>query len=164
MLEIKKKERKYAMTAKEYLSQISRLDRMIKNKLTELARLKELSYGLSAIPNEERVQTTPNHDKIGTAVAKIIDMEKEIDIIVDTFIDLKKEVYQKIHMLKSPRHKYILIQKYIKYKSIYDIAEELKMTDRGCKKAHKRALEELEKINRNTIYCIMLDRTLLDIV
>lgn len=152
------------MTTKEYLSQISRLDRMIKNKLTELSQLKEMTHGLSAIPNEERVQSTPNFDKIGTAVAKIIDMEKEIDILVDAFVDLKKEVYQKISMLKSSRHKYILIQKYVKYKSIYTIAEELKMTDRGCKKAHKRALEELDKINENTIYCIALDRTLLDIV
>lgn len=152
------------MTTKEYLSQISRLDRMIKNKLTELSQLKEMTCGLSAIPNEERVQKTPNHDKIGTAVAKIIDMEKEIDILVDDFVDLKKEVYQKISMLKNSKHKYILIQKYIKYKSIYTIAEELKMTDRGCKKAHKRALEELEKINKSTIYCMVLDRTLLDIV
>lgn len=152
------------MTTKEYLSQISRLDRMIKNKLTELSQLKEITYGLSAMPNEERVQTTPNFDKIGTVVAKIIDMEKEIDILVDVFVDLKKEVYQKISMLKSSRHKYILIQKYIKHKSIYAIAEELKMTDRGCKKAHKRALEEFDKINENTIYCIVLDRTLLDIV
>ena len=42
------------MTTKEYLSQISRLDRMIKNKLTELSQLKEMTCGLSAIPNEER--------------------------------------------------------------------------------------------------------------
>ncbi len=152
------------MTTKEYLSQISRLDRMIKNKLTELSQLKEMSYGLSAIPNEEKVQTTPNHDKIGTAVAKIADMEIEIDVLVDRYVDLKKEVYIKMNLLKSEKHKEILYKKYIECKSIYTIAKELGMTDRGCKKAHKRALEEMGKIKKSTIYCIDIDSSLQYIV
>ena len=39
------------MDTKQYLSQISRLDKMIKNKMQELAEYKELAYGLSAINN-----------------------------------------------------------------------------------------------------------------
>ena len=58
-----------------------------------------------------------------------------------------------IRMIKSERHREILFKKYLEQKSLYEIAEELGMTDRGCKKAHKRALEEFEKINC-TKYCM----------
>ena len=53
------------MTTKDYLNQISRLNRMINNKLIELAQLKELACSISSITNEERVMTTPNFDRIG---------------------------------------------------------------------------------------------------
>ena len=152
------------MKTQDYLKRIERLDRMIQNKLSEINQLKHIATSITIAPKEVNVQASSDKDRMGSAVAKIIDLERETDFLVDRFVDLKKEVYQKISMLKSSKHKYILIQKYIKYKSIYSIAEELEMTDRGCKKAHKRALEELEKINKNTICCIIVDRTPLDIV
>ena len=55
------------MDTKQYLNQISRLDRMINNKLSEISQLRELAMSVSAVKSEERVQTTPNFDKIGTA-------------------------------------------------------------------------------------------------
>lgn len=60
------------MTTKEYLGQISRLNRMINNKLTEIAQLKDMAVSISATQSGERVQTTPNFDKIGTKYAKLM--------------------------------------------------------------------------------------------
>ena len=70
------------MQTKEYLNQISRMNRMINNKLTEISQLREMACSISAIKNEERVQSTPNFDKIGTVVSKIVDMEKEVDRLI----------------------------------------------------------------------------------
>lgn len=139
------------MDTKTYLQQISRLDRMVKNKLSELAELKELSCGISAVTNEERVQTSGDKDRLGNVVAKIVDMENEIDELVDQFVDLKKDILQMLSMLENQKHKQILFKKYFEYKSIYTIADELEMSDRGCKKAHKRALEEFEKNKKHNI-------------
>ena len=94
------------MTTKEYLSQISRLDRMIKNKLTELSQLKEMTHGLSAIPNEERVQSTPNFDKIGTAYCKIESMEENIDRLIDEYADKKMKSF---HGLTEWKMRYCMI-------------------------------------------------------
>ena len=152
------------MQTKEYLNQISRMNRMINNKLTEISQLREMACSISAIKNEERVQSTPNFDKIGTVVSKIVDMEKEVDLLVDILFDIKEDIYFKINMLSNQKHKEILIKKYIEFKSIYTIAEELGMTDRGCKKAHKRALEEFEKRNIKTKYSINIDCSLQNIV
>ena len=59
------------MKTKDYLSQVSRLNKMINNKLSEISQLRELSVSISAIGNDEKVQTSLNFDKICTAFLKI---------------------------------------------------------------------------------------------
>jgi hypothetical protein len=150
------------METKQYLNQIGRLDRMIKNKMSELAQYKELAYGLSAVANEEKVKSsTSSFDKIGIKIAKIVEMEEKINNLIDEYVDLKEEALKTINMISNIRYRKILYKKYFKYKSIYVIAKELGMTDRGCKKAHKRALEEFAK---NTISCGSIDSSLQDMV
>lgn len=139
------------MNTKQYLSQIERLDRMIQNKLAEIYQLKTMACSVTVSNDGERVQTSGDKDRMGTTVAKIVDLERETDELVDSFVDLKKETMLIIRMIKSERHREILFKKYLEQKSLYEIAEELGMTDRGCKKAHKRALEEFEKIKTQYI-------------
>ena len=147
------------MNTKQYLSQIERLDRMIQNKLAEIYQLKTMACSVTVSNDGERVQTSGDKDRMGTTVAKIVDLEKETDMLIDRFVDLKKEIMIIISMVKSERHREILSKKYLELKSIYEIAEELGITDRGCKKAHKKALDEFEKI-KNTIYIIDIDSSL----
>ena len=139
------------MDTKQYLSQIERLDKMIQNKLSEIYQLKTMACSVTVSNEKERVQTSSDKDRLGSTVAKIVDLEKETDRLVDSFIDLKKETMLIIRMIKSERHREIIFKKYLEQKSLYEIAEELGMTDRGCKKAHKRALEEFEKIKTQYI-------------
>lgn len=133
------------MTTKEYLSQISRFDRMIKNKLTELAQLKELSYGLSAIPSEERVQTTPNQDKIGTVCAKIDEMEKRLDKIIDDYADKKETIILQIDGMEDETLYDILFLRYISKKTFEKIATEIGYSFKQVTRLHGKALQEFEK-------------------
>lgn len=137
------------MDTKQYLSQIGIYDQTIKDKKSELLQYRIYAYGLSAISNEERVQSSPTFDKMTNKIIKIMEMESQIDDLSDESEDLKKEILKTIGMLKSITHRKILFKKYFENKSIYSIAKELKMTDRGCKKAHKKALQEFEKIKHN---------------
>ena len=136
------------MTTKDYLNQINRLNMLINNKLLEISQYRELSCSISAVKNEEKVMTSPNQDKIGTNIAKIDEMERKLDEIIDDYIALKEKIKQQINKLPKEKHKIILYEKYIKFKSISGISKKMDMTDRGCKKAHKKALEEFEKINK----------------
>jgi DNA-directed RNA polymerase specialized sigma24 family protein len=136
------------MTTKDYLNQINRLNMLINNKLLEISQYRELSCSISAVKNEEKVMTSPNQDKIGTNIAKIDEMERKLDEIIDNYIALKEKIKQQINKLPKEKHKIILYEKYIKFKSISEISKKMDMTDRGCKKAHKKALEEFEKINK----------------
>lgn len=133
------------MTTKEYLGQISRLNRMINNKLTEIAQLKDMVVSISAPQSGERVQTTPNFDKIGTKYAKIDEMERKIDGMVDELVDKKEKIIQQIDSMEDENTYNILFARYIEKKSFEVIATEMKYSWRQVVRLHGTALKQFEK-------------------
>ena len=89
------------MTTKEYLSQISRLNRTIKNKLSEISQIRELSYSISAISSEEKVKTTLTYDKIGNTYAKIDALQHQLNQIIYEYVDRKNEIIAQIDNMKG---------------------------------------------------------------
>lgn len=133
------------MTTKEYLGQISRLNRMINNKLTEIAQLKDMAVSISAPQSGERVQTTPNFDKIGTKYAKIDEMERKIDGMVDELADKKEKIIQQIDSMEDENTYNILFARYIEKKTFEVIATEMKYSWRQVVRLHGTALKQFEK-------------------
>ena len=133
------------MTTKEYLGQISRLNRMINNKLTEIAQLKDMAASISAPQNGDRVQTTPNFDKIGTKYAKIDEMERKIDGMVDELVDKKEKIIQQIDAMEDENTYNILFARYIEKKTFEVIATEMKYSWRQVIRLHGTALKQFEK-------------------
>ena len=138
------------MDTKQYLQQISRLDRMINNKLAEISQLRELAMSVSAIKNEERVQTTPNFDKIGTAYCKIEEMEEKLDKLIDEYVDKKNLIISQIDKIENETYYEILFARYIEKKTFEKIADELTYSWRQIIRLHGRALQEFEKKYGNT--------------
>ena len=133
------------MDTKTYLQQISRLDRMINNKLSEISQLRELAMSVSAITNEERVQTTPNFDKIGTAYCKIEEMEEKLDKLIDEYVDKKNLIISQIDGIENETYYEILFARYIEKKTFEKIADEMTYSFRNVTRLHGRALQEFEK-------------------
>ena len=133
------------MTTKEYLGQISRLNRMINNKLTEISQLKDMAASISAPQSGERVQTTPNFDKIGTRYAKIDEMERKIDGMVDELVDKKEKIIQQIDSMEDENTYNILFARYIEKKTFEVIATEMKYSWRQVVRLHGTALKQFEK-------------------
>ena len=138
------------MDTKQYLQQISRLDRMINNKLAEISQLRELAMSVSAVKNEERVQTTPNFDKIGTAYCKIEEMEEKLDKLIDEFVDKKNLIISQIDKIENETYYEILFARYIEKKTFEKIADEMTYSWRQVIRLHGRALQEYEKKYGNT--------------
>lgn len=132
------------MTTKDYLNQVGRLNRMINNKLVEIAQLKELACSISAIQTEERVQTTPNYDKIGTAYAKIDEMERKLDKLIDTYVDKKNHIIGQIDGIEDEMLYNILFARYIERKTFEKIATELEYSWRQIIRLHGKALKQFE--------------------
>ena len=134
------------MTPKQYLDQLLTLDRMIQNKLEEIFKLRSTVIMPSCKSDGDRVQTSGSSDRMADFFSKIVEIEKEYDVLINSYNELKREIFQKLNLMSYYKYREIIKMRYVDGKSIRQISARLKMTDRGCKKAHKRALEEFGKI------------------
>lgn len=133
------------MTTKEYLNQISRLNRMINNKLVEIQQLRELACSISAINMEDKVQNTPNFDKIGSKMAKIDELEENLDKTIDRYVLVKNKIVSQIDSMEDENTYNILFSRYIQKKSFERIAIEMEYSWRQIIRLHGKALKQFEE-------------------
>lgn len=138
------------MTTKEYLNQIERLDKMITNKLSEIYQLKIMACSITVSGDSERVQTSGNQDKLGSTIAKIVDLERETDELVDSLVDKRKEILSQIDNMKNIDHYDVLHKHYVERRTFQDIADSENWSIRQVFNIHGRALQEFEKMYGNT--------------
>lgn len=138
------------MTTKEYLNQIERLDKMITNKLSEIYQLKIMACSITVSGDSERVQTSGNQDKLGSTIAKIVDLERETDELVDSLVDKRKEILKQIDNMKNIDHYDVLHKHYVERRTFQDIADSENWSIRQVFNIHGRALQEFEKMYGNT--------------
>ncbi len=133
------------MDTKQYLSQIRRLDRQIQNKLSELYNLKMMASSISVSNEGERVQTSGNKDQLGAVVAKIVDMEKEVDKMVDLFVYTRNKIISQIDSMDDLDSYDILSMRYVAGKTFHEISEKTGWSIRKVFSLHGKALLEFEK-------------------
>lgn len=133
------------MTTKDYLNQINKLNMLINNKSTEMAQYRELSYSISAVKNEEKVMTNPNQDKIGTSIAKIDEMERKLDEMIDDYIDKKNYIISQIQGIENDDYYEILFARYIEKLTFEKIANKTGWCWRQVHRIHAKALKAFEE-------------------
>lgn len=138
------------MTTKEYLNQIERMDKMITNKLSEIYQLKIMACSITVSGDSERVQTSGNQDKLGSTIAKIVDLERETDELVDSLVDKRKEILRQIDNMKNIDHYDVLHKHYVERRTFQDIADSENWSIRQVFNIHGRALQEFEKMYGDT--------------
>lgn len=138
------------METKEYLQQISRYDRLINNKLVELAQYRSMACSVSAVKNDERVQSSPSYDTMDKIVSKIEQMENEIDMLVDRYIDNKRIIISQIDSMADEMTYQILFSRYVEQKTFEKMAIEMNYCYKQIIRRHGKALQEFEQKWGNT--------------
>ena len=133
------------MTTKQYLNQIDRINRMINNKLAEIYQLKTMVCSISVSVNEDKVQSSSDKDKLGSSVAKIVDLENEINNAIDVYVDKKERIVSQIDSIKDIMEYQVLFSRYIEHKTFEQIAEDNDYSVRQILRIHGNALVEFEK-------------------
>lgn len=133
------------MTTKQYLNQIARINRMINNKLAEIYQLKTMVCSISVSMNEDKVQTSQGNDILGNAVAKIIDLENEINKVIDAYIDKKEQIISQIDSIQDIMEYQVLFSRYIEFKTFEQISVDNNYSVRQILRIHGNALVEFEK-------------------
>ena len=132
--------------AKAYLQQVRLYDAHINNKLDELSQLKDMVYHITPILREDRVSGGGGQDRLGNTVAKIVDLEAEINRAVDAFIDKKREVSKTIEQIQNPDQVQVLHKRYFEYMTWEQIACDMHMTYRNVCYIHGRALQAVAEV------------------
>lgn len=101
------------MTPKEYLSQAFHLDQRINSKLDMLAALKEMATKTTSIMQDDVVSHTRNVHSMEDAIAKIVDMQTEINADIDRLVDKKQETMHTIYAVENPEYQTLLELRYI---------------------------------------------------
>lgn len=138
------------MTTEEYLNSIQTYEKRIEIKTMELCRLKTMSNNVRKSNLDERVQNnTQSKDSVGDAVAKIIDLEKNVDSVVDEFIRKRNEIIKKLDGMKNVQYYQVLSLKYINNKTYKEIAELLGCSIMQINRIRQKAILEFEKMYGN---------------
>ena len=140
------------MTAKEYLSQVYWLNKMISNKLEQKEELEALAERTTIDFTKEKVMggsgvISPMED----AAVKLIDLSYEINDDIDELISLKKEVEKTIKKVGDYRYRTILEMRYLKGKLWEDVSRDIGFDKRWVMRLHSRALKEIDGILKLTI-------------
>lgn len=133
------------MDTKQYLNQIDRLDKIISKKLIEISQLKELSMSISSVENGEKVQTSPDFDRLGRSYCKIEEMEEKLDAIIDEYVDKKELIISQIERLEEKVYYEILFERYIEKHTFEKIASNMNYSFRNTTRLHGKALKAFEK-------------------
>ena len=132
-------------TAKRYLMQIEKLDRIIENKLVEKQQWKDIALGTSPQMTGEKVQSSGNQQKMADAVDRYIDIEREIDEYIDQLIDVKKDIIATIEQLEV--EEYDLLHKiYVQRLTLQEAADAKDKSYSWATTIHGTALENVRKI------------------
>ncbi len=134
------------MTADEFLKQIERADTLIDSKLSELYRLRCLVTSITVPTDREAIQTSGVSDKVGNTVAKIVDLENEIDDMIDEYIDTRNKCIRVIEQLTDPLQYAIIHKRYVQYKSYAEIEDETNYSHQWIMEVRRKALREIDRI------------------
>ena len=132
--------------AKEYLQQVKLCDVNVTNKLEELSRLKDMVYHITSTLRGDVVSGSGNQDKLGDAVAKIVDLEAEINDAIDAYVDKKREISKTIEKITDPDQVQVLHKRYFEYLTWEQIACEIPMSYRNVCYVHGRALQAVAEL------------------
>ena len=137
---------------KEYLRQIRLYDTRINMKIDELEALKASLLRITPTLKDDVVASSGSQDKLGDAVAKMVDLREEINADIDRFVDAKRAVGATIDKVSDPDQLQVLHKRYVLYESFEQIAIEMHMTYRNVCYIHGKALQSVSDILKDKTF------------
>ncbi len=137
------------MTAKEYLQQLHKADVIIKQRIQEKVDLRARLSSIGSFDySKECVQTSlPGDALYAEKIARLIDLENEIDRRIDRYDELKHKIIGQLHELNNTDQIKVLYKRYVLGENFEQIAVDLNFSIRNVYKIHGYALQEFQKIH-----------------
>ena len=131
------------MSTKDYLSQAYRIDQRINSKLAQVMSLRDLLGKATGTLSGAPKAATPNPHSMEETIAKMVDLENEINEDIDALVDLKAEIMRRIKRVENTEYQTILELRYLCFKRWEEIAVDMGYSLRRVYELHDCALEEI---------------------
>jgi hypothetical protein len=135
-------------SAKDYLSQAYRIDQRINSKIEQVQSLRDLAEKATATLSDMPRSSTPNVHRMEDVIAKMVDLESEINADLNHLIDLKHEIVTVIKCVSDTELQTLLEMRYLCFEKWEEIAVALHYDIRHIHRLHGRALGEVNAIRR----------------
>ena len=132
------------MTAKEYLSQVYRIDHLIKAKLEQAQSFYSLATYMSPTISDMPGSGNQNIRQMDDAVAGLIDIKNEINTELKRLIELRQEIMKAISQVDDFTCQTLLEFRYLCFKGWDEIAELMGYESKYIFKLHNTALKKLK--------------------
>lgn len=130
------------MKAKEYLQQIEKIDKIIENKLAEVAKWEAIATGTTASGSEgERVKSSGSQQKMADAIDRCVDLKAEIDRLFAK----KDSIISVIEKLKTDEYN-LLCKVYVHCLNLKEAAYACSISYSNATTTHGRALSKVQRI------------------
>ena len=129
-----------ARRAKAYLLRLAQCDARINAMQDKIDDLYGQAMRITPTLKQDVVSGGGSQDKIGDAVAKIVDLRNEINRQIDYYVDLQEEANALLNKLSDNVHYTILYRRYMLGDSFAVIAAEIDKGERQTYSLHGDAL------------------------
>lgn len=145
------------MSVRERLARMQELEQMLSQKCERCMLLRSAAFDVSISGSGDRVQSSPDPDRLGCAMVKITETEQEIESLEAELTVIKGDI---AHLLDyhsnrtgDKRESLLVYHKYFGHMTLYQIAQEWGMRYDTVKKMYRRAIEALEESEKELICC-----------
>jgi len=132
------------MTTREYLNQINKINLVIEAKVEDEIRLRALATKVTVPTDGERVKSSSDPDRMTNIVAKIIELDKELEETLNIWIEKRKIIIEQIDSIENPTYYHFLDLKYVKGMSRKEIQSKMAVSKSAIFNIQKEALIEFE--------------------
>ena len=129
------------MTPKEFLSRYRWLNEKINSKLEQAQRIRELASAVSSSCGGGSGGTS---DKVGNAVAKLVDLENDINGDIDKLVVIRHEIESAISCVEDEKLQTLLRLRYISCLTWEQIAVKMSYSYKQVCRLHGKALSRVK--------------------
>lgn len=133
------------MTVKQYLNQIQDCRKRIKEKQEQIEQKRILAESITVGVNDVKVQSSGDYDKMAAAVANIVDMEAELQVMINEYLATEKVISAQIDAMDRSLEREVLHWRYVCGKTFEETSVIIGKTYRHTTRIHGLALKNFRE-------------------
>lgn len=142
-------DKEQSQAAKEYFAQIRKTDRLIQRLTSTVATLRSGLTSQSYELKPDKVQTSGPKNALEETIAKIVDLEADINSRIDELVDMKRDAFNRISKVTDLDQQNVLVGRYIQMKKWDDIAAEFEFSTQWMFEIHGKGLIAFAEANKD---------------